>query len=111
MTDTSQAKTSPPASLLDIPVNILTTPNETFRELQQQPSKLFPLLAILLSTASVMFWYFSIVGLKWYVDETLYIGSQLLPGGLIGLAIGYDLRILPAANVANLDPIDSLRYE
>lgn len=71
MTDTSQASTSPPASMFDIAINILTTPSEAFRELQQRPSKLFPLLAILLSTASVMFWYFSIVDLEWYIDDTL----------------------------------------
>lgn len=70
MTDTSQA-TSPPASMLDIAINILTAPGEAFRELRERPSKLFPLLLILLGTASVMFWYFTIVDFEWYIDDTL----------------------------------------
>jgi Yip1 domain len=71
MTDTEIAEQKPAAGMFDIAINILTSPAEAFEELKLRPSKLFPLLAIVLSTAFVMFWYFTIVDFDWYIDDTL----------------------------------------
>ena len=63
MTDVESAlplKTEP-AGLINTAINIFTAPAEAFKELDQRPSKLFPLALILTSTIATMFWYFSIV--------------------------------------------------
>ncbi len=57
--------------LISTAINVLVSPSEAFSELKQRPSKLFPLALILLSTMSVMFWYFTIVDFAWYIDDTL----------------------------------------
>lgn len=71
MTDMSQADNSTPAGMLDIAINILTSPTEAFNELRHRPSKLFPLAAIVLGTVTVMFWYFTIIDFEWYIDDTI----------------------------------------
>jgi hypothetical protein len=81
MTDTLKAENTAPAGLLNTAINILTTPSEAFNELQLRPNKLFPLSLIVLSTVTVMFWYFTIIDFDWYIDDTLAItnlnGEQL----------------------------------
>ena len=71
MTDALEATKTEPAGLINTAINILVSPSEAFTELQQRPSKLFPLALILLSTMAVMFWYFTIVDFDWYIDDTL----------------------------------------
>ena len=71
MTDSTQAAGTAPAGLINTAVNIFVSPSEAFTELQQRPSKLFPLALILLCNAAVMFWYFSIVDFDWFIDDTL----------------------------------------
>jgi hypothetical protein len=66
-----QAPKTEPASYLSTAINILTSPSEAFNELIQRPSKLFPLGLIIISTALVMFWYFSIVDFDWFIDDSL----------------------------------------
>lgn len=64
-----------PSGLLNTAVNILTSPAEAFRELEQRPTKLFPLAIIMLSTMAVMFWYFTIIDFDWYIDDSLAIAN------------------------------------
>ncbi|MFT7470447.1 MAG: hypothetical protein ACI8XU_000335 [Kiritimatiellia bacterium] len=71
MTDAIEATKTEPAGLINTATNILVSPSEAFTEIQQRPSKLFPLALILLSTMAVMFWYFTIVDFDWYIDDTL----------------------------------------
>ena len=71
MTDALEVTKTEPAGLINTAINILVSPSEAFTELQQRPSKLFPLALILLSTMAVMFWYFTIVDFDWYIDDTL----------------------------------------
>ena len=71
MTDALEVTKTEPAGLINTAINILVSPSEAFTELQQRPSKLFPLALILLSTRAVMFWYFTIVDFDWYIDDTL----------------------------------------
>lgn len=77
MTDTEAA--TPIAnqpSAITTAVNILTAPGEAFKALDANPTKLVPLLTVMLSTVLVMFWYFSIVDFDWYIDDTLSIYSD-----------------------------------
>lgn len=72
MTDTNPVASAPTSrSPLTTLINILTAPGEAFAALQRHPTKLFPLALIVVCTALVMFWYFSIVDFDWYVDDTL----------------------------------------
>ena len=71
MTDSTQVAKTDPACLINTAINIIVSPSEAFAELQQRPSKLFPLALIVLSTMAVMFWYFSIVDFEWFIDDTL----------------------------------------
>ena len=71
MTDAIETTKTKPAGLINTATNILLSPGEAFTELQQRPSKLFPLALIIPSTMAVMFWYFSIVDFDWFIDATL----------------------------------------
>ena len=71
MTDSTQVAKTDPAGLINTAINIIVSPSEALAELQQRPSKLFPLALIVLSTMAVMFWYFSIVDFDWFIDDTL----------------------------------------
>ena len=73
MTDALEVTKTEPAGLINTAINILVSPSEAFTELQQRPSKLFPLALILLSTMAVMFWYYTIVDFDWYIDDTLAV--------------------------------------
>ena len=77
MTDALEVTKTEPAGLINTAINILVSPSEAFTELQQRPSKLFPLALILLSTMAVMFWYFTIVDFDWYIDDTLAAVTNL----------------------------------
>lgn len=71
MTDSIEIAKTDPAGLINTAINIIVSPSEALAELQQRPSKLFPLALILVSSMAVMFWYFSIVDFDWYIDDTL----------------------------------------
>ena len=71
MTDSIQAEKSQPASLINTAINILASPSEAFADIQQRPTKLFPLALVLLSTAASLVWYFTIIDFAWYVDDVL----------------------------------------
>lgn len=59
------------SGLLTISLNILTSPEEAFIALKEKPSKLFPLLLIVVLNALVLTWYFNIVDYEWFVDDIL----------------------------------------
>ena len=72
MTDANlHAAVAAPSSAFTTAVNILTAPAEAFKALDANPTKLVPLLTVLLSTLLVMFWYFTIVDFGWYIDDSL----------------------------------------
>lgn len=58
-------------SPLTTSINILTSPSEAFQTLEKNPTKLFPLALVMISTTLALFWYFSVVDFDWYVDDTL----------------------------------------
>ncbi len=78
MTDSIDAESTEPAGQVNTAINILASPGEAFAEIQQRPTKLFPLTLVLLSTAAAMVWYFSIIDFAWYVDDVL--ASQNMDG-------------------------------
>lgn len=69
--DSTSSTTTEPAGAVSTAINILTSPAEAFRELEQRPTKLFPILAIVLSTCAAMLWYYSIVDFDWFIDDVL----------------------------------------
>jgi hypothetical protein len=69
--DSPLAPTPSTPGLFETCVNILTAPTEAFRSLQKKPTKLFPLLLIVILNAAVLSWYFSIVDFAWFVDDIL----------------------------------------
>jgi hypothetical protein len=67
-----------PAGQLSTAINIFTAPGEAFTEIDQRPTKLFPLALIAISTMAVMFWYFSILDFDWFIDGTISRSSREL---------------------------------
>lgn len=69
--DSTQQSTQSESRLFETSVNVFTSPTEAFRSLQKKPTKLFPLLLILILNAIVLLWYFNIVDYDWFVDDIL----------------------------------------
>ena len=77
MTDigTLRSNKNESAGVLNTAINIITSPSEAFSELEQRPTKLFPVVVILISMMLVMFWYYTIVDFDWFVDDTLALAN------------------------------------
>ena len=56
---------------ISLAINVLTAPSDAFRTIREQPTSLFPLTLIVVSTLVVMAWYFSVLDYDWYIDDTL----------------------------------------
>lgn len=56
---------------LDLPVALATAPSSAFAELRERPRFWFPLLLLVLSSAGLIFWYYSIVDIDWYKQAVL----------------------------------------
>lgn len=69
--DSPQTQTPSAPGLFETCINIFTSPTEAFRSLQKNPTKLFPLLLVVILNAAVLGWYFSIVDYAWFVDDIL----------------------------------------
>lgn len=50
---------------------LVTSPSAAFADLRDRPRFLFPLLVLILSTAAVLGWYYSIVDVPWLMDQLL----------------------------------------
>jgi hypothetical protein len=116
---------------LALSVALATAPSSAFEELRARPRFWFPLLVLVLSTAAVMYWYYSTVDIEWLKDvmfsnnpdvqklpeaeraarmamlsrNTLLFGSVV--GSIIGLPIVFllsALYLLLAAKVTKLSP-------
>jgi Yip1-like protein len=53
---------------LDISVALATSPTSAFVELRERPRFWFPLLLVVLTTAGLIYWYYSIVDIEWLKD-------------------------------------------
>jgi hypothetical protein len=56
---------------------MFTSPSAAFPALKEQPRFWFALLAVSLSTAAVVAWYYSIVDLEWLKDRLLSANSRM----------------------------------
>jgi len=59
---------------LGLTVALATTPSAAFAELRERPRFWFPLLLIVLTSAGLVYWYFSAVDIDWYKE--VVFGSQ-----------------------------------
>ncbi|NKB34077.1 MAG: hypothetical protein GKR91_13365 [Pseudomonadales bacterium] len=73
--DTLPSTKSEPASAISTAINILTSPSEAFAELEQRPTKLFPMAVVLISMILVMLWYYTIVDFDWFIDDALTLSN------------------------------------
>jgi hypothetical protein len=48
---------------------LATAPTAAFAELRERPRFWFPLLALVLSTAAMVYWYYSFVDIEWLKDQ------------------------------------------
>jgi hypothetical protein len=73
----SMPETAPrKATLLETATNIFAAPSEAFSELNARPTKLFPLLLIMLCVMAANAWYFTILDYDWFIDDMLtQVGS------------------------------------
>lgn len=53
---------------LETAVALATAPSSAFAELRERPRFWFPLVAIVLSTVALTFWYYSVVDIDWLKD-------------------------------------------
>ena len=56
---------------LDLTVALATAPSSAFAELRERPRFWFPLLLVVLSSAGLIFWYYSVVDVDWYKQAVL----------------------------------------
>jgi uncharacterized membrane protein YhdT len=111
---------------LELSVALATAPSSAFAELRERPRFWFPLLLLVVSTAAVNYWYFSMVDVEWLKDtmfgsnpdmnETEHAAAMgmltrttLLWGAMVGVIIGtplvflvWALYLLLAAKVTKL---------
>ena len=56
---------------LTLAVALATAPSSAFVELRERPRFWFPLLLVVLATAGLTYWYYSIVDIEW-LKETMF---------------------------------------
>jgi hypothetical protein len=56
---------------LELATALVLEPRKAFKEIEERPRFLFPLLVTVLVTAGALFWYYSIVDYEWLMDVTL----------------------------------------
>ena len=61
---------------LDLSVALATAPSSAFADLRERPRFWFPLLLVMLSTAGMAFWYYSIVDIEWFKEAMFGIGTM-----------------------------------
>lgn len=76
-----------PAGAFNTGVNIFVSPAEAFVEIEQRPSKIIPLLLVMVSMSATLFWYFSILDFEWFVDDLLATFAEAEERGTV-ISIG-----------------------
>jgi hypothetical protein len=62
---------------LALSVALATAPSSAFAELRERPRFWFPLLLVVLTTAGLTFWYYSMVDIEWF-KETMFSSDPKL---------------------------------
>jgi len=63
---------------LSVAVALATAPYSAFAELRERPRFWFPLLLVVLTTAAMLFWYYSVVDIDWLKD-LMYGNNPAIP--------------------------------
>ena len=58
---------------------IVTSPTAAFAELKERPRFVFPLITLILASAALMFWYYSVVDFEW-LKEHLFSANPRVQG-------------------------------
>jgi uncharacterized membrane protein YhdT len=53
---------------LELTAALATAPSSAFAELRERPRFWFPLLLLVVSTAAIVYWYYSVVDIEWLKD-------------------------------------------
>ena len=61
----------PQESVWTVLIDVLTSPTEAFTAISRSPRGLFPFLLLMLSSIVVSLYYFSVLDLAWWIDDTL----------------------------------------
>lgn len=61
----------PQETVWTVLIDTLTSPSEAFAEIARSPRGLFPLLLLTLTSTAVTLYYFSVLDIAWWVDDTL----------------------------------------
>jgi Yip1 domain len=61
---------------LEFAWQLILNPSAAFQSLKEKPSFWFPLVVLSLSTAAVLFWFYSVVDFAWLRDQILASGAQ-----------------------------------
>jgi hypothetical protein len=56
---------------VDLAIALATAPSSAFAELRERPKFWFPLFLVVLSSAGLVFWYYSVVDIDWYKQAVL----------------------------------------
>lgn len=64
---------------LSTSVALATAPSSAFTELRERPTFWFPLVLVILSTAALIYWYYSVVDIDWLKDLMFGNNPQLDP--------------------------------
>jgi hypothetical protein len=62
---------------LALTVALATAPSTAFTELRERPRFWFPLLLLVLTTAGLMYWYYSVVDVEWLKDTMFSTNPKL----------------------------------
>lgn len=112
MTETTDTNDAPSANPLPHFINVLTSPTAAFNDLKQRTLLVYPLLAVVLVQALVVFYYYQVVDFPWLLDHTVanlpedtpqqtrdaIVESQTMMGANV-------LGIISAASVAIVFPV------
>jgi hypothetical protein len=58
-------------------VALATAPSSAFAELRERPRFWFPLLLVILTTAGLVYWYYSVVDVEWFKATVLSVDPAL----------------------------------
>ncbi|MDD9890622.1 MAG: YIP1 family protein [Gammaproteobacteria bacterium] len=73
--DKLQKHKTEPAGMINTAINIITSPAEAFAEIQERPTKIFPMTVVLFSMMLVMLWYYNIVDFDWFIDDAMRLSN------------------------------------
>jgi hypothetical protein len=62
---------------LELTTALATAPSSAFAELRERPRFWFPLLLVILTTAGLVYWYYSVVDVEWFKATVLSVDPAI----------------------------------